>query len=133
MFWHGLPDSRRLFRLKLAEKPKPQAPESRLEGKWIFSWKILSTGLFVPQGFSPKRRELILLRARMHGLAARRRLRQRAYVAESKSMRYFKTFFTSLLLCCFAAVFASAQLPPAKDSLNPARSAQSLAACSATD
>ena len=48
-------------------------------------------------------------------------------------MRYFKTFFTSLLLCCFAAVFASAQLPPAKDSLNPAQSAQSLAACSATD
>ena len=48
-------------------------------------------------------------------------------------MRYLKTCFASLLLCFIAAVFASAQLPPAKDSLNPAQSAQSLAACSATD
>jgi hypothetical protein len=69
----------------------------------------------------------------MHGFAARRNLRQRASVAESKSMRYLKTCFASLLLCFIAAVFASAQLPPAKDSLSPAQSAQSPAACSATD
>ncbi len=48
-------------------------------------------------------------------------------------MRYVKTFFASLLLCFFTAVFGSAQLPPAKDSLSPAQSAQSPAACSATD
>jgi hypothetical protein len=69
----------------------------------------------------------------MHGLAAGRKLRQRSSVAESKSMRYLKTFFASLLLCFFAVFFASAQLPPAKDSLNPAQSGQSPAACSATD
>jgi len=69
----------------------------------------------------------------MHGLAARRKLRQRAYVAESKSMRYLKTCFASLLLCFIAAVFGSAQLPPAKDSLSSARSTQTPAACSATD
>jgi carboxypeptidase Q len=69
----------------------------------------------------------------MHGLAAGRKLRQRTSVAESKSMRYVKTFFASLLLCFFTAVFGSAQLPPAKDSLSPAQSAQSPAACSATD
>jgi hypothetical protein len=69
----------------------------------------------------------------MHGFAARRNLRQRDSVAESKSMRYLKTCFASLLLCFIAAVFASAQLPPAKDSLSPAQSAQSPAACSATD
>src|SRR5580700_572142 len=48
-------------------------------------------------------------------------------------MRYVKTFFTSLLLCFIVSLSASAQLPPAKDSLAPAQSAQSAAACSATD
>jgi len=48
-------------------------------------------------------------------------------------MRYLKTFFASLLLYFFAAVFASAQLPPAKDPLSPAPSGRATAACSATD
>jgi len=48
-------------------------------------------------------------------------------------MRYLKTFFASLLLYFFAAVFASPQLPPAKDPLSPAPSGQVIAACSATD
>src|SRR4029077_2537465 len=130
--WQLLLDSTRLFGPKLVEKPKPQTPESQQEEKWIFSWQILSTALLVPQSFSPKRRELILLRARLHGLAARGNLRQRPYFAESKSMRCLKTFIASLLLYFFASVFVSAQLPPAKDSLSPAQSGQSSAACSAT-
>jgi carboxypeptidase Q len=69
----------------------------------------------------------------MHGLAARGKLRQRPYVAESKPMRRLKTFVASLLLYFFASIPASAQLPPAKDSLSPAQSGQSAAACSATD
>jgi len=48
-------------------------------------------------------------------------------------MRCLKTFIASLLLYFFASVFVSAQLPPAKDSLSPAQSGQSSAACSATD
>jgi hypothetical protein len=48
-------------------------------------------------------------------------------------MRCFKFFFASLLLYFFAWFSASAQLPPAKDSLAPAQSAESARACSATD
>ncbi len=48
-------------------------------------------------------------------------------------MRYFKAFFASLLLYFIASFSASAQLPPAKDSLSPAQAGQSAAACSATD
>lgn len=48
-------------------------------------------------------------------------------------MHYVKTFFTSLLLCFFASLSSSAQLPPPKDSLSPAQATQSAAACSATD
>ena len=48
-------------------------------------------------------------------------------------MRYVKTFFTSLLLCFIASLSSSAQLPPPKDPLTPTQSAQSAAACSATD
>jgi carboxypeptidase Q len=48
-------------------------------------------------------------------------------------MRCFKFFFASLLLYFFASFSASAQLPPAKDPLAPAQSAESAAACSATD
>jgi len=48
-------------------------------------------------------------------------------------MRYLRTFFASLFLSLIVSISASAQLPPAKDSLNPAQSAQSSAACSATD
>ena len=48
-------------------------------------------------------------------------------------MRYVKSFFASLLLCFLASFSASGQLPPAKDSLSPAQSGQSAAACSATD
>jgi carboxypeptidase Q len=48
-------------------------------------------------------------------------------------MRCFKFFFAALLLHFLASLSVSAQLPPAKDSLAPAQSAQSAAACSATD
>jgi len=48
-------------------------------------------------------------------------------------MRCFKIFFASLLLYLIASLSASAQLPAAKDSLNPAKAGQSTAACSATD
>ena len=48
-------------------------------------------------------------------------------------MHYVKTFFASLLLCFIASLSSSAQLPPPKDSLSPASSGQSAAACSATD
>ncbi|MGC1484973.1 MAG: M20/M25/M40 family metallo-hydrolase [Candidatus Acidiferrum sp.] len=48
-------------------------------------------------------------------------------------MRYMKISFASSLLCFFASISASAQLPPAKDSLHPAQSGQNAAACSATD
>jgi hypothetical protein len=48
-------------------------------------------------------------------------------------MRCLNTFIASLLLYFFASVFVSAQLPPAKDSLSPAQSGQSAAACSVTD
>jgi hypothetical protein len=48
-------------------------------------------------------------------------------------MRYAKPFVTSLLLYFVASLPASAQLPPAKDSLAPAQSSPSAAACSATD
>src|SRR5580693_7207197 len=88
---------------------------------------------FVPTGFSLKRRELILLRARMHGLAARSTLRQSHFVAESTSMRCARVFFAFLLLYFLASLSASAQFPPGKDSLAPAQSGQSAAACSATD
>jgi carboxypeptidase Q len=48
-------------------------------------------------------------------------------------MRCFKSFFASLLLYLIASFSASAQLPPAKDSLSPVQATQSPAACSATD
>jgi carboxypeptidase Q len=48
-------------------------------------------------------------------------------------MRHIMTFLASLLLYFVASIPSSAQLPPAKDSLSPAQSGQSSAACSATD
>src|SRR5271157_6051969 len=69
----------------------------------------------------------------MHGLAAGRKRPQRSLFTESMSMHYVKTFFASLLLCFIASLSSSAQLPPPKDSLSPASSGQSAAACSATD
>jgi carboxypeptidase Q len=48
-------------------------------------------------------------------------------------MRRFKILFASLLLYLIASLPASAQLPPAKDSLAPTQSGQSAAACSALD
>jgi carboxypeptidase Q len=48
-------------------------------------------------------------------------------------MRQFPIFVSFLFLCCLASPFAGAQLPPAKDSLGPAQSSQSAAACSAAD
>ena len=48
-------------------------------------------------------------------------------------MRHRNFVVTSFLLCLFASCSVSAQLPPTKDSLAPAQSAQSAAACSATD
>src|SRR5580704_5699993 len=48
-------------------------------------------------------------------------------------MRRLMTSLASLLLSFVAAPPAPAQLPPAKDSLNPAPTGQSSAACSATD
>ncbi|MGC2830519.1 MAG: M20/M25/M40 family metallo-hydrolase [Candidatus Acidiferrum sp.] len=48
-------------------------------------------------------------------------------------MRVLKTCFASSLLYLFAVISASAQLPPARDSLGPTQSGQSAAACSATD
>src|SRR5277367_3206310 len=48
-------------------------------------------------------------------------------------MHYVKTFFSPSLLCLVASLSASAQLPRAKDPLSPPPSAQSAAACSATD
>jgi hypothetical protein len=87
----------------------------------------------VPIGFSLKRRELILLRARMHGLAALSTLRQSHFVAESTSMRCARIFFAFLLLNFIASLSASAQFPPAKDPLTPPQPGQSAAACSATD
>jgi carboxypeptidase Q len=48
-------------------------------------------------------------------------------------MRRITTFLASLLLYFVVSNPSSAQLPPAKDSLNPAQSGQSSAACSATD
>jgi carboxypeptidase Q len=48
-------------------------------------------------------------------------------------MRCLKIFFASSLLYFLACLSASAQLPPAKDSLSPAQSGQSASACSATD
>ncbi|HKN73950.1 MAG TPA: M20/M25/M40 family metallo-hydrolase [Candidatus Acidoferrum sp.] len=48
-------------------------------------------------------------------------------------MRCFRIFFASLLLYLISSVFASAQLPPAKDSLSPVQAAQSPAACSVID
>jgi carboxypeptidase Q len=47
-------------------------------------------------------------------------------------MRLHRFFFASLLLC-FTGCSSAAQFPPAKDSLNPAQSSQSPAACTATD
>jgi len=47
-------------------------------------------------------------------------------------MRWYRFFFISQFIYAFA-FSESAQFPPAKDSLNPAGSAQSAAACSATD
>src|SRR5271155_4143093 len=48
-------------------------------------------------------------------------------------MHYVKPFFSSSLLFLVASLSASAQLPRAKDPLSPPPSAQSAAACSATD
>ncbi len=48
-------------------------------------------------------------------------------------MRYVENFFAAVLLSFSASLPAWAQLPPTKDSLGPAQSAQSAAACSATD
>src|SRR5580692_6699916 len=48
-------------------------------------------------------------------------------------MRCFKILFASLLLYLIASLSASAQLPPPKDSMGPAQTGQSAAACSATD
>jgi carboxypeptidase Q len=48
-------------------------------------------------------------------------------------MRCAKIFSAFLLPYFIASLSASAQLPPAKDSLTPAQSGQSAAACSATD
>jgi carboxypeptidase Q len=48
-------------------------------------------------------------------------------------MRRIMTSLASLLLCFVAASPSTAQLPPAKDSLNPAQTGQSSAACSAAD
>ena len=48
-------------------------------------------------------------------------------------MRLVMSFFASFALCVVASLSSSAQLPPAKDSLNPAQSGQRAAACSATD
>ena len=83
--------------------------------------------------FTLKPRELILLRARMHGLAARNTLLQSYFIAESTSMRCARIFFAFLLLYFITSLSASAQLPPAKDPLAPAQSGPSTAACSATD
>jgi carboxypeptidase Q len=69
----------------------------------------------------------------MHGLDAGMKRPQCSLFTESMSMHYVKTFFTSLLLCFVASLSSSAQLPPPKDSLAPAQSAQSAPACSATD
>jgi carboxypeptidase Q len=48
-------------------------------------------------------------------------------------MRCARIFFAFLFLYFIASLSASAQFPPAKDSLTPAQSGQSAAACSATD
>ena len=48
-------------------------------------------------------------------------------------MRYAAFFITSLLLYFLSPLSAFAQLPPTKDSLAPAQSGPSAAACSATD
>ncbi len=48
-------------------------------------------------------------------------------------MHYTKIFSPLLFLYFFASLSATAQLPPAKDSLGPAQAGQSAAACSATD
>jgi carboxypeptidase Q len=48
-------------------------------------------------------------------------------------MRCARIFFAFLLLYFIASLSASAQFPPAKDSLTPAQSGPSAAACSATD
>lgn len=48
-------------------------------------------------------------------------------------MRCARILFPSLLLHFIASLSASAQFPPAKDTLTPAQSGQSAAACSATD
>jgi carboxypeptidase Q len=69
----------------------------------------------------------------MHELAAGDGRLRCSLATESIPMRCFKFFFAWLLLYFFASLSASAQLPPAKDSLAPAQSAQSVAACSATD
>ena len=47
--------------------------------------------------------------------------------------RIQRSVLSSALLICFGASGSFAQLPPAKDSLNPSQPAQSAAACSATD
>jgi hypothetical protein len=48
-------------------------------------------------------------------------------------MRCARIFVAFLLLYVIASLSASAQFPPAKDSLTPAQSGPSAAACSATD
>jgi hypothetical protein len=68
----------------------------------------------------------------MHDRAGEWKLRQRHFIAENRKMRSYRFFITSLLLY-FIASSSAAQLPPAKDSLSPAQSSPSSAACSATD
>jgi carboxypeptidase Q len=69
----------------------------------------------------------------MHELAAGSKVLQHQSIAESETMRRIMTFLASLLLYFVVSIPSSAQLPPAKDSLGPAQSGQSSAACSATD
>jgi hypothetical protein len=68
----------------------------------------------------------------MHDRAGEWKLRQGHFIAENRKMRSYRFFITPLLLY-FIASSSAAQLPPAKDSLSPAPSNQSPAACSATD
>ena len=94
---------------------------------------ILSTRMRVPADFLPKRRELILLRGRMHGVVIRVELRGRRLIGEKTAMRTTKYLLAALFLWMAGAVASEAQLPPPKDSLSPAQAGQSAAACPATD
>jgi carboxypeptidase Q len=83
--------------------------------------------------FPARRRELILLRTRMHGLTPKPLLAIANPPSETKRMRRSVFFLTSFLLYFLASSLSSAQLPPPKDSLAPSQSSQSAAACSTTD